>query len=75
MVITENLGELREIESVNLLEVVELSQMNATISFFTFSSSVMPAIYKVIFGSYIPKINEDLKMLLQNPVELVSDWF
>ena len=75
MVITENLGELREIESVNLLEVVELSQMNATISFFTFSISIMPTIYKVIFSSFMPKINEDLKLLLQSPDEHVGDWF
>lgn len=43
--------------------------------FFTFASSVMPAIYKVIFGSLMPKISEDLKLLLQNLVDLVGDWF
>ena len=75
MVITENLGELREIEPINFLEVVGLSQRNATISFFTFASSIMPAICKVIFGSYMPKINEDLKMLIQNLFEPVGDWF
>ena len=75
MVITENLGELREIEPVNFLELVNLPQRNATIYFFTFSSSIMLVTYKVIFGSYMPKISEDLKMLLQNPVEPVGDWF
>ena len=64
MVITENLGELREIEPINFLEDVDLSQRNATISFFTFASSIIPAIYKVIFGSYMPKISENLKVLL-----------
>lgn len=49
MVITENLGELREIEPINFLEAVDLSQRNATIYFFTFASSIMLAIYKVIF--------------------------
>ena len=44
MVITENLAELRQIEPVNFLEGVDLSQRNATISFFTFASSIMPAI-------------------------------
>ena len=37
MVIIENLGELREIEPVNFLDAVDLSQRNATISFFTFA--------------------------------------
>ena len=74
MVITENLGELREIEPVNFQEVVDLSQRNASISFLTFSSSIMPAIYKVIFGSYMAKISGDLKMLLHNPVEPIGDW-
>ena len=64
MVITENLGELREIEPVNFLEGTNLSQRNATISFFTFASSIMPTRYKVIFWSYMQKISEDLKMLL-----------
>lgn len=34
MVITENLTELRQIEPVNFLDVVDLSKRNATISFF-----------------------------------------
>ena len=75
MVITENLGELREIELVNFLEAIDLSQRNAIIPFFAFSSSILPAIYKVIFGPYMPKISEDLKMLLHNLVEHVGDWF
>ena len=35
----------------------------------------MPAIYKVIFGSTMPRINEDLKFLLQNPTKLIVGWF
>jgi hypothetical protein len=72
MVITKNLVELREIEPENFQEVVDLSQSNATISFFTFSISIILAIYKVIFCSFMPKIRENLK-LLQNPVEPVGD--
>ena len=75
MVITENLAELRQIEPVNFLDVVDLSERNATISFFTFANSIMPTIYKVIFSSTMPRISEDLKFLLQNPVELIGDWF
>ena len=62
MIITDNLAELRQIEPINFLEGVDLSQRNATISFFTFASSIMPAIYKVIFGSFMPKISEDMKL-------------
>ena len=53
----------------------DLSQRNATISFFTFSSSVIPALYKLIFSSSMPRIGEDLKLLLQGPRETVEDWF
>ena len=44
MVITENLDELRQIEPVHFSKDTDLSQRNATISFFTFASSVIPAI-------------------------------
>jgi hypothetical protein len=66
---------LRQIEPVNFIDVVDLSKRNATISFFTFSNSIMPTIYKVIFGCTMPRISEDLKFLLQNPAELFGDWF
>ena len=35
----------------------------------------MPTVYKIIFGSTTPRINEDLRVLLQNLVELIGDWF
>ena len=35
----------------------------------------MPAMYKIIFGSIMPRINEDLKLLHQNLADLVGDWF
>ena len=75
MIITENLDELRQIEPTNFSDSTNLSQRNATISFFTFSSSVMPALHKLIFGFFMPRVSEDLKLLLQNPVETVGDWF
>jgi hypothetical protein len=75
MVITENLDELKQIEPINFSDSTDLSQRNATSSFFTFVGSVMLALHKLIFGSFMPRISEDLKMLLQNPVEIVGDWF
>ena len=64
MVITENLDELRQIEPIHFSEDTNLSQRNAIISFFTFASSVIPILYKLIFGSSMPRINDDLKLLL-----------
>ena len=75
MIITENLHELRQMEPVHFSDNTYLSQRNATMNFFTFSSTVIPAIYRLIFGSTMPRIGADLKALLQNPMELVGDWF
>ena len=75
MIITENLPELRQMEPIHFSNNIDLSQRNATMSFFTFSSTVIPAIYRLVFGSTMPRIGEDLKALLQNPMELVGDWF
>ena len=75
MVISEILTNLRQIKPVNFSDVVDLFERNATISFFTFANSIMPSIYKVIFGSTMPRISEDLKFLLHNPAELIGDWF
>ena len=64
MIITENLDELRQMELVHFLDDTYLSQRNAIIYFFTFASSVIPSMYKLIFGSSMPRISEDLKLLL-----------
>ena len=64
IVITENLTKLRHIEPLNFSDAVDLSERNATISFFTISNSIIPAIYKIIFGSTMLRISEDLKLLL-----------
>ena len=75
MIITENLSELRQFEPVHFSDDTDLSQRNATLSFFTFSSIVVPAIYKLIFGVPMPRIGEELKAFLQNPWGPVGDWF
>ena len=64
MIITKNLDELRKIEPTNFSDSTNLSQRNATISFFTFASSVIPALHKLIFGSFMPRVSEDLRLLL-----------
>ena len=75
IVITENLPSLQHMELVYFSDDVDLSKRNATISFFDFSNWIMFVVYKIIFGSIMPTINEDLKLLLQNLAELVGDWF
>lgn len=75
MIITENLVELRQIEPTNFSGDTNLSQRNEIVPFFTFSNLVMPALHKLIFGSFMPRISEYLKLLLQNLVEVVGDWF
>ena len=70
MVITENLDELKQIEPIDFSYSIYLSQRNSTISFFTFVGSVMPTLHKLIFSYFMPRISEDLKLLLQNLVEL-----
>ena len=69
----ENLSELRQMEPIHFSDDMDLSQKNATLSFFTFSSTVVPAIYKLIFGMPMPRIGEELKAILQNPQGLVGD--
>lgn len=54
---------------------VDLKERNSTITFFYFNNRIMAAIYNLIFGSTMPTIQDDFKLLLQNPVELVGDWF
>ena len=74
MVITENLTILQQIEPIYFSDGVDLSERNATISFFVFSSWIMPIVYNIIFVSTMPRINEDLRLLLQHPTELIGDW-
>ena len=50
MVITENLTELRQLEPVHFSDNTDLSQRHASLSFFTFSGTVIPALYRLIFG-------------------------
>ena len=64
MIITENLHELRQMEPVHFSDNTDLSQRNSMMNFFTFSSMVIPAIYRLIFGSTMPRIGADLKALL-----------
>lgn len=61
-------------EPVHFSDDTDLSQINATLSFFTFSSTIVPAINRLILGMPMPRIGEELKAILQNPQGPVGDW-
>ena len=65
MIIIENLNELRWMEPIHFSDDIDLSQRNATMYFFI----VILALYKLIFGSTMPRIGGDLKLLLQGSME------
>ena len=62
-------------ELVHFSDNTNFSKRHDMMNFFTFSSTVIPAIYRLIFGSTMPRIGADLKALLQGPMELIGDWF
>ena len=75
MIITVNLETLQQMDPAYFSDQVDLIERNSTITFFDFTNRIMAAVYKLIFDSTMPRIHEDFKLLLQNPVELVGDWF
>lgn len=75
LIITENLETLQQMDPAYFSDQVDLTKRNSTVNFFYFINRIMAAIYKLIFGSIMTRIQEDFKLLLQNPVEPVEDWF
>lgn len=75
LIITENLEMLQQMDPTYFSDQVDLTERNSTMSFFYFTNRIMAAIYKLIFVSTMPRIQEDFKLLLQNLVEPVGDWF
>jgi hypothetical protein len=73
LIITENLETLKQMDPAYFSDQVDLTERNSTMSFFYFTNKIMEAIYKLIFGSTMPRIQEDFKLLFQNPMELVGD--
>ena len=53
---------------------MDLTKRNSTVTFFYFTNRIMVVVYKLIFGSIMPRIHADFKLLLQNPMEPVGDW-
>lgn len=56
-------------------ENINLSKRNFTMKFINFTDKILASIYKLIFGTVLPRIIEEMKAYLQNSNELVGDWF
>ena len=64
LIITENMETLQLMDPAYFSDQVDLTERNSTMSFFYFTNRVMATIYKLIFGSSMPRIQEDFKLLL-----------
>ena len=56
-------------------ENVNLSERNSTMTFISFTDKIMSSIYKLIFGTSLPRMTEEMKSYLHNFNEPVGDWF
>ena len=54
---------------------VNLSKRNSTMTFINFTDKIMSSIYKLIFGTSLPTMIEEMKAYLQNSNETVGHWF
>ena len=75
LIITGNMETLQQMDPAYFSDQVDLIERNSTVTFFDFTNRIMAAIYKLIFDSTMLRIQEDFKLLVQNPVEAVGDWF
>ena len=44
-------------------------------TFISFTDKIMSSIYKLFFGTSLPRMTEEIKAYQQNSNELVGDWF
>ena len=73
LIIIENIETLQQMDPAYFSDQVDLKERNSTITFFHFTNKIMEVIYKLIFSSTMLRIQEDFKLLFQNPMELVGD--
>ena len=45
---------------------VNLSEKNARMTFFNFSNEIMASVYKLIFGTTLPRMTKEMKICMQN---------
>ena len=64
LIITQNMETLQQMDPRYFSDQVDLTERNSTMSFFYFTNRIMAAIYKLIFGSTMLRIQEDFKLLL-----------
>ena len=44
-------------------------------TFFNFIDKILASVYKLIFGTNLPRLKKEMKAYLHNPNERVGDWF
>ena len=75
IVINSNLQTLQQMEPVLFVDNVNLSERNSSMTFINFIDKIMASIYKLIFGTTLPRITQEMKAYFQNSNEPVGDWF
>ena len=75
IVINSDLQTLQQMEPYFFAENVNLFERNSTMTFISFTHKIMSSIYKLIFGTSLPRMTEEMKAYLQNSNEPVGDWF
>ena len=55
------------------VENVNLPERNSTMTFISFTNKIMSSIYKLIFGTTLPRMTEEMKAYLWNSNEPVGD--
>ena len=57
------------------VENVNLSEINSTMTFINYTDKIMASIYKLTFGTALPRMTKEMKAYLQNSNEPVGDLF
>ena len=75
IVINDNLQTLHQTEPGFFANNVNLSEKNASMTFFNFTHKIIVVVYKLISGTTLPRLMEEMKVCLHNHNEPVGDYF
>lgn len=73
IIINSNLQTLPQMEPEFFADNVNLSERNSSMTFFNFTDKIMASIYRLIFGTTLPRLTEEMKACLHNSNEPVAD--
>jgi hypothetical protein len=74
IVINNNLQTLQQMQLEFFAENVNLSERNSTMTLISFTDKIMSSIYKLIFGTSLPRMTKEMKAYLQNSNEPIGGW-